>query len=128
MHTSDNHETAIKNTRSRGIPALLEEVKIGRIFKDGAAFTGRRRAWFEDTDRLSTWLNTRVAHESVRIATNTDLRITLMRVYTPCDAAVGPHTIVPLLSRAPLAQNELVKSSRGVTVLLARFHNAPHAE
>ena len=35
---------------------------------------------------------------------------------------------MPLLSRAPLAQNELVKSSRGVTVLLARFHNAPHAE
>lgn len=39
-----------------------------------------------------------------------------------------PHTMLPLLSRAPLAQNVLVTRSRGVTVLVARFQSAPHAE
>lgn len=38
------------------------------------------------------------------------------------------RTIVPLLSSAPLAQKELVRTSRGCTVLVSRFHSAPHAE
>lgn len=35
---------------------------------------------------------------------------------------------MPLLSNAPLAQNELVRTLRGLTVLVSRFHKAPHAE
>ena len=38
------------------------------------------------------------------------------------------HTALPLLIRAPLAQNELVMRSSGVTVLVSRFQSAPHAE
>lgn len=36
--------------------------------------------------------------------------------------------MVPLLSNAPLAQKEFVRTSRGVTVLLSRFQRAPQAE
>ena len=36
--------------------------------------------------------------------------------------------MVPLLSRAPLAQNELVIRSSGVTVSVSRFQSAPQAE
>ena len=36
--------------------------------------------------------------------------------------------MVPLLSSAPLAQNELVSTSNGWTVLVSRFHSAPQAE
>ena len=41
---------------------------------------------------------------------------------------VASLTIVPLLSNAPLAQNELVSTSRAFTVLVSRFHRAPQAE
>ena len=36
--------------------------------------------------------------------------------------------MVPLLSKAPLAQNEFERTCSGLTVLSARFQSAPHVE
>ena len=44
------------------------------------------------------------------------------------DLTEGGPTIVPLLSSAPLAQNEFVSTSSGWTVLVSKFQIAPHAE
>ena len=38
------------------------------------------------------------------------------------------RTMVPLLSNAPPAQNELVITSIAVALFVSRFHSAPHAE
>lgn len=45
-----------------------------------------------------------------------------------CIVSNPSRTIVPLLSSAPLAQKEFVRTSSGCTVLVSRFQSAPHAE
>ena len=105
-------------------------MQISRILKKGTTFPSWVITGLENTETRCAVLDRRVVHEPTRISSNTDLSTAIH--FSQHGPAFKMNfislTIVPLLKSEPLAQNELVIRSRGVTVLVSRFHNAPQAE
>ena len=129
VSSAHDHEAAIENAGARRIPTPLEEVKGSGVLENGTTLAGGGRTRLEDADRLLSGQHLFVPREIVRITTDTDLDETQTRGERERGTDEWEmHTALPLLIRAPLAQNELVMRSRGVTVLVSRFHSAPHAE
>ena len=94
-------------------------MQIRRVLEERAALAGWRCTWLKDADSLVAGVNSWVAGEAARVAAETCLR-TAERRYRRVDRKDG-RTMVPLLSNAPLAQNEFVNTSSGWTVLVSRF-------
>ena len=105
-------------------------MEVGWVFEDSTSNTSSVGAGTEETKASRSILNGWIAREPVRISSNTDLSIAIhFSQHIPAfKMNFISLTIVPLLKSEPLAQNELVIRSRGVTVLVSRFHNAPQAE
>ena len=105
-------------------------MEVGWVFEDSTSNTSSVGAGTEETKASRSILNGWIAREPVRISSNTDLSTAIQ--FSQHGPAFKMNfislTIVPLLKSEPLAQNELVIRSRGVTVLVSRFHNAPQAE
>ena len=49
MRSSDDHETAVKDTNGGGVPASGQEVDVGGVLEERAALAGWRCAGLKDT-------------------------------------------------------------------------------
>ncbi len=114
MHPSNNDETSVEDTRGRGVPPLLEEDEVG-VLEERAAVARRRSAGGEQPDGLVPGLDNGVSGEPDLVSTDASLSSKSVVIEGVVRHVIDVLTIVPLLRKAPLPQNELVTTSRALT-------------
>ncbi len=100
-------------------------MQIDWVLKKEASIARGRCARFEDADSVVPGVYGWVAGEASLVTSNAHLGKRLSDTVKEKSEVI---TMVPLLNKAPLAQKELVRTSRGLTVLVSRSQRAPQAE